>query len=133
MLYIKVENNVTINHPVTIENLVLIYPNFDVNNPPDGYLPFTRASAPANTDPFTVNEATYVVSADSVTEVYVARTMTEQEKQVLFASMEQQKPYPSWMLNTTLCQWEPPVTYPTDGNKYMWDEDTTSWIILEEL
>lgn len=130
MLYIKVENNVAINHPIVIENLMMIYPNFDINNPPDGYLPFTRATMPIKTDPFEVHEATYVVSDNSVTEVYVTRTMTDEEKQVLFADMEQRKPYPSWILNTTICQWEPPIAYPSDDNKYMWDEDTTSWVQL---
>lgn len=40
------------------------------------------------------------------------------------------KPYPSWLLNTNTCQWEPPVPYPTDGHMYQWDEDTQSWILI---
>jgi hypothetical protein len=32
------------------------------------------------------------------------------------------KPYPSWTLNETTCLWEAPVTYPTDGNIYVWNE-----------
>ena len=38
------------------------------------------------------------------------------------------KPYPSWLLNTTTCLWDPPVPYPTDGKNYAWDEDTQSWV-----
>ena len=38
------------------------------------------------------------------------------------------KPYPSWLLNTTTCQWEAPVPYPTDGKSYYWDEATLSWV-----
>ena len=38
------------------------------------------------------------------------------------------KPYPSWLLNTTTCQWEAPVPYPNDGKVYVWDEATKSWI-----
>lgn len=37
-------------------------------------------------------------------------------------------PYPSWLLNTNTCQWEPPVPYPTDGKYYVWDEGTISWV-----
>jgi hypothetical protein len=37
-------------------------------------------------------------------------------------------PYPSWLLNTNTCQWEPPVPYPTDGKMYSWDEETQSWV-----
>lgn len=38
------------------------------------------------------------------------------------------KPYPSWLLNTETCQWEPPTPYPSDGNLYTWDEETLSWV-----
>lgn len=37
------------------------------------------------------------------------------------------KPYASWSLDETSCLWEPPVAYPTDGNVYSWNEETTSW------
>jgi hypothetical protein len=37
------------------------------------------------------------------------------------------KPYPSWTLDEDTCQWEPPVAYPDDGKKYLWDEDITNW------
>jgi len=42
------------------------------------------------------------------------------------------KPYPSWLLNDDTCQWEPPTSYPNDGNDYDWDETTTSWVLIEE-
>ena len=40
------------------------------------------------------------------------------------------QPYPSWVLDDNTCWWEPPVAYPDDDDdkKYIWDEDTTSWI-----
>jgi hypothetical protein len=37
------------------------------------------------------------------------------------------KPFASWLLNAD-AQWEAPVSMPTDGKMYSWDEDTTSWI-----
>ena len=39
------------------------------------------------------------------------------------------QPYPSWVLNETTCQWQAPIPYPTDGNKYTWDESTKNWIL----
>jgi len=36
-------------------------------------------------------------------------------------------PYPSWTLNAATCQWEAPVAYPTDGKRYVWNEDTHQW------
>lgn len=38
------------------------------------------------------------------------------------------KPYTSWTLNETTCLWEAPVTYPTDGNLYNWDETNLQWV-----
>ena len=40
------------------------------------------------------------------------------------------KPYNSWILNETTCIWEAPVAYPNDGNMYAWDEETTSWVSI---
>ena len=37
-----------------------------------------------------------------------------------------QKPFPSWILNELL-RWQPPISYPTDGRMYIWDEETISW------
>ena len=38
--------------------------------------------------------------------------------------------YPSWVLNENTCLWDAPVTYPTDGQFYQWDEATTSWVAV---
>jgi hypothetical protein len=38
------------------------------------------------------------------------------------------QPFSSWTLNNTTWLWEAPVTYPTDGKYYKWDEATTNWI-----
>jgi len=40
------------------------------------------------------------------------------------------KPYNSWTLNTNSCLWEAPVTYPNDGKMYIWNEETTSWVAV---
>ncbi len=37
------------------------------------------------------------------------------------------QPYASWQLNESTWLWEAPTPYPTDGNRYEWDEATTSW------
>ena len=42
-----------------------------------------------------------------------------------------QKPFASWVLNETTCQWDAPVSYPTDGKFYGWDETTTSWVEIQ--
>lgn len=39
------------------------------------------------------------------------------------------KPFESWLLNEETCLWEPPTPYPNDGQLYLWDEPTTSWVL----
>jgi len=41
------------------------------------------------------------------------------------------KPYESWLLNEDTCLWEAPVAYPEDGEDYTWDEESTSWTLVE--
>ena len=38
------------------------------------------------------------------------------------------KPYPSWLLNESTCQWVAPVPYPVDGELYIWDEAVGEWV-----
>lgn len=41
------------------------------------------------------------------------------------------KPHASWVLDGDTFLWSPPITYPTDGRMYKWNEDTQSWDVLE--
>jgi hypothetical protein len=40
------------------------------------------------------------------------------------------KPFPSWSLDSQTCQWKPPIPYPTDGERYQWDEDELAWLLI---
>lgn len=40
------------------------------------------------------------------------------------------QPYSSWLLDEQTCTWQPPVAYPSDGNKYSWDESSVSWVLI---
>ena len=42
------------------------------------------------------------------------------------------QPYPSWKLDTDTCLWNAPIPYPQDDNDYEWDEETTSWKIIDD-
>ena len=37
------------------------------------------------------------------------------------------QPYASWTLDESTCQWVCPVTEPTDGKHYEWNETTQTW------
>ena len=38
------------------------------------------------------------------------------------------KPFASWSLNENTCIWEAPISMPTDGKVYKWDENQQNWI-----
>jgi hypothetical protein len=42
------------------------------------------------------------------------------------------KPFNSWLLNETTCQWEAPTPYPADGNFYTWNEENLNWVAIPE-
>jgi len=42
------------------------------------------------------------------------------------------KPYASWILNEDSCLWEAPVEYPTDGEKYEWNEEDQKWDLITQ-
>jgi len=41
------------------------------------------------------------------------------------------KPFKSWILNETTCDWEAPVAIPDDGQRYIWNETNQSWDLIE--
>lgn len=41
------------------------------------------------------------------------------------------QPFPSWLLDEATCLWNPPTPYPNDGELYVWDEDTLSWVLAD--
>ena len=40
------------------------------------------------------------------------------------------QPFNSWTRNETTYIWEAPVDYPNDGEKYLWNEETTTWDLV---
>ena len=40
------------------------------------------------------------------------------------------KPFNSWILNETTCNWESPIAYPVDNNIYKWNEDIQNWELI---
>ena len=42
------------------------------------------------------------------------------------------KPFNSWILNETTCDWEAPVAKPDDDQKYIWNETNKNWDLINE-
>ena len=43
------------------------------------------------------------------------------------------KPFPSWVLDEFSCLWKPPIPYPNDVDSYIWNEQTQSWNLLNQI
>jgi len=44
-----------------------------------------------------------------------------------------QKPYNSWVLNETTCNWDAPIPIPSDASsdkRYTWNEETQNWELM---
>lgn len=73
------------------------------------YIPNTNTPAPDQSKAFRKNYAGIGFVYDPVLDAFMPP-----------------QPYPSWLLNTQTCLWEPPV--PCPGANYIWDEATLSWV-----
>jgi len=40
------------------------------------------------------------------------------------------KPYNSWILNESTCNWNAPVARPDDNNMYKWNEEILNWELI---
>jgi len=40
------------------------------------------------------------------------------------------KPYASWILNESTCNWDAPVARPNDNNMYKWNEEILNWELI---
>ena len=40
--------------------------------------------------------------------------------------------YDSWVFNEETCGWDSPVARPDDGQKYLWNETTKQWDLINE-
>jgi len=42
------------------------------------------------------------------------------------------QPFASWTLNEETCLWNAPTEMPTEGGPFRWNEETLSWVNLEQ-
>jgi hypothetical protein len=40
--------------------------------------------------------------------------------------------YESWTLNNETLEWDPPIEYPENAEKYFWNEDDLSWVEIPD-
>lgn len=86
-LYIKIENNLPVNHPADEENIRLAFPWVDLSSISE-FAPFIRLPVPSPVDmpvnKFQVLDVFYILAEDGIsyTDSYFVRDMIEEEKQL---------------------------------------------------
>ena len=152
-LYIKVdESGMFVDHPHFDTNLHQLYPDHDfTSGPPSGWMEFERVKRPelgvyelfeenigGNISiAFPHNGLEYAIVDGKYKDVWHTRAMTAEEKatKIQRCHDEWAESYPditSWVFDESLCEYLPPVPYPDDGQAYIWDEPTTSWVLAPD-
>jgi hypothetical protein len=130
-LYIQIEDDKPVGHPIFGDNFREAFPDMDTNNLPYGFAKFVRVAPPA-LGPYEKNQTVSYQFIDGVyTDVFSCEPMTPQEiqdKQTAIKDAWQKFGPPSWVFNENTCSFEPPVPMPTDGKAYGWSEKTQSWV-----
>jgi hypothetical protein len=130
-LYIRIKNGQPVEHPILGDNFRQAFPDIDTNNLPITFAEFTRIEAPLTGVYEVCDGCTYEWQGDTVTDVHHVRAMTAEEKtakQDEAKAIWAENGYASWVFNEDTCSFDPPVPYPEDGKFYQWDEETTSWV-----
>ena len=130
-LYIRIVDGSPVEHPILEETLKLAYPRYNIEDPAYGFLPFVRVPPPI-LRVYETYDTSYELIDGAYRDVHTVRDMAPLEK----ATKQQQVKdawanshnFASWTFDETTCSYVPPVTYPTDGAQYQWDEASTSWI-----
>lgn len=130
-LYLRVENGIPIGHPIVESNLLEIYPSIDLENLPEDLVKFERVTAKVGVYEVYVN-TTYELVNGVWKDVHNIRPMTTEEKtlkkNIVKQTWTNTVNFNSWIFSEELCQFIPPVTMPSDGKKYLWNEETVNWV-----
>ena len=133
-LFIRLQDGQPFEHPIMEDNFVAAFPKVDLNNLPNWVAEFRRVQVgePGVYEVYVGSH--YEWNGPIVEDVHVFRDMTEAEKLAKQNEVKEdwaQNGFPSWIFDEGTCAFNPPVPYPDDGGKYRWDEETTSWVLVE--
>jgi hypothetical protein len=131
-LVIKIVNGEPYQHPITRENFQQVWPDLDFNNLPPEFARFLRIPAPVPGVYQVLVGCEYRWNNDWVQDHWILREMTEQERLAKQNAIKDGWPdFLSWTFNEATCEFEPPVPYPQDGGRYIWNEEQLTWELVE--
>ena len=130
-LFIRIKEGQPFEHPIFGDNFRQAFPHIDTDNLPSEFARFVRIAPPA-LGPYEKNQTVSYQLVDGVyTDVFACEQMTAEE---ISAKQQEVKDawvatgFASWTFNDATCTFDPPITHPTDGKTYRWDEPTLAWV-----
>jgi len=127
-LVIRIVNGEPFQHPITRSNFEQVWPDLDFDDPPPEFARFLRVPAPTPGVYEVVVGCEYRWNDDQVEDYWIMRSMTQEEKTAKQDAIKRNwTDFLSWTFNEETCEFEPPVPYPTDGNRYSWNESELVW------
>lgn len=134
-LYIQLENNVPLHHPILKENLLEAFPGIDLENLPATVAPFQKTLLPTLAVYEKLVYTSYELVNGTVHEVHHTEFMTDLEKTEFQNKIQQawqdREGFASWTFDPTTANFIPPTPKPQDGKPYVWDEPTIGWLLIE--
>jgi hypothetical protein len=114
-LFIQIINGTPVNHPLTVDNLLYLFSQFDGENPPEGYAKFERTAKPIETR-FEITEGpVYSLIDGIVKEVWSVRPMTDEEKTSFVNVLRSRPSAEGFVFDETLLDWVK-VNVPVQGS-----------------
>jgi hypothetical protein len=133
-LFIRIKDGQPFEHPIMEDNFRQAFPHIDVNNLPSDFAKFVRVTPPV-LGPYEKNQTvSYQLVNGVYTDVFACEQLTAEEiaskKQAVKDEWTANNGFASWTFNETTCVFEAPISYPNNGKRHIWDEQTTSWVEL---
>lgn len=113
----------------------MAFPDIDENNLPTNFAYFERIDEPIPGVYEVVKHLGYVWEGNKVKDNWNTRPMNAQEvvdKQNRIKENWKKHGFTSWIFNESTCTFIPPISYPVDSNKYMWNEDIVNWQLANQ-
>jgi len=105
-LFIQINNGTPINHPLTLENMLYVFPEFDGRNLPDGYAKFERTSKPTELKFQITDGPTYQIIDGVVKEEWSVRQMTVEEKTSFINNLRSMPMPEGFVFDEDLLEWK---------------------------
>lgn len=132
--YIRLKDGEPYEHPITEGNFAQAFPNVDTLNLPPEFAEFERVEQPSLGVYEIYEGVVYEFHNGVVKDVHSVRPMNYTErldKQNQIKTLWETSGFSSWVFNEKTCSFDPPISYPDDGNIYIWKEESLGWVLLD--